>query len=64
MRGPRGRPLERHDRASESSTTPGEVIVDAEFGLVLWDPNARSSRPLTEAERASLDVTEAVDRGD
>lgn len=42
----------------------GQVIVDAEFGLVLWDPNARSSRPLTQAERASLDATEAVERGD
>jgi acyl-CoA thioester hydrolase len=42
----------------------GQVIVDAEFGLVLWDPHARASRPLTEAERASLDGTEAIDRDD
>jgi acyl-CoA thioester hydrolase len=42
----------------------GQVIVDAEFGLVLWDPHARTSRPLTEAERASLDATEAIDRDD
>jgi acyl-CoA thioester hydrolase len=40
----------------------GQVVVDAEFGLVLWDPRARTSRPLTEAERASLDGAGAVDR--
>ena len=32
----------------------GEVVVDAEFALVLWDPAERSSRPITDAERASL----------
>lgn len=32
----------------------GEVVVDAEFGLVLWDPESRESRPITDAERASL----------
>jgi acyl-CoA thioester hydrolase len=32
----------------------GEVVVEAEFALVLWDPARRSSRPITDAERASL----------
>jgi acyl-CoA thioester hydrolase len=32
----------------------GQVIVEAEFGLVLWDPEQRGSRPITDEERASL----------
>jgi acyl-CoA thioester hydrolase len=32
----------------------GEVVVEAEFGLVLWDPEQRGSRPITDSERASL----------
>ncbi len=32
----------------------GEVLIEAEFGLVLWDAERRESRPLTEDERASL----------
>jgi acyl-CoA thioester hydrolase len=32
----------------------GEVVVEAEFALVLWDPEQRGSRPITDAERASL----------
>ena len=32
----------------------GNVVVEAEFGLVLWDPERRGSRPITEDERASL----------
>lgn len=32
----------------------GNVVVEAEFGLVLWDPQRRGSRPITESERASL----------
>ena len=32
----------------------GEVIVEAEFALVLWDPAQRGSRPITDEERASL----------
>jgi len=32
----------------------GQVLVQAEFGLVLWDPAQRVSRPITDAERASL----------
>jgi hypothetical protein len=29
-------------------------VVEAEFGLVLWDPAQRGSRPITDSERASL----------
>ena len=32
----------------------GRVVVEAEFGLVLWDPAERGSRPITDSERASL----------
>lgn len=32
----------------------GEVVVEAEFGLVLWDRERRGSRPITDEERASL----------
>jgi acyl-CoA thioester hydrolase len=32
----------------------GEVVVEAEFGLVLWDPDSHGSRPITDSERASL----------
>ena len=32
----------------------GEVVVEAEFGLVLWDPEQRGSRPISDRERASL----------
>jgi acyl-CoA thioester hydrolase len=32
----------------------GDVIVEAEFALVLWDPDERGSRPITDEERASL----------
>ncbi len=32
----------------------GQVAVEAEFALVLWDRERRASRPLTAAERASL----------
>jgi acyl-CoA thioester hydrolase len=40
----------------------GEVVVEAEFGLVLWNPRERSSRLITDAERASLAPTEVVPR--
>ena len=33
----------------------GGVMVEAEFGLVLWDPSERATRPITDQERASLD---------
>jgi acyl-CoA thioesterase FadM len=32
----------------------GRVVVEAEFGLVLWDPGERGPRPITDEERASL----------
>jgi acyl-CoA thioester hydrolase len=32
----------------------GRVVVEAQFGLVLWDPARRGSRPISDAERASL----------
>jgi acyl-CoA thioester hydrolase len=32
----------------------GEVLVEAEFGIVLWDSDQRGSRPITDEERASL----------
>jgi acyl-CoA thioester hydrolase len=37
----------------------GQVVVDAEFGLVLWDPAQRGSRPITDEERASLEEVSA-----
>jgi acyl-CoA thioester hydrolase len=38
----------------------GKPAVEAEFGLVLWDPAARASRAMTDAERASLSGSEVV----
>ena len=35
----------------------GGVVVEAEFGLVLWDPGRRQSRPIAEAERAALEAS-------
>jgi acyl-CoA thioester hydrolase len=32
----------------------GNVLAEAAFGLVMWDPVQRRSRPLTSAERESL----------
>jgi acyl-CoA thioester hydrolase len=32
----------------------GRVVVEAEFALVLWDPDQRGSRPISDEERASL----------
>lgn len=32
----------------------GRVLVEADFALVLWDPDRRGSREVTDAERASL----------
>ena len=37
----------------------GHVIVEAEFGLVLWDPEQRGSRPISDDERASLQEVRA-----
>jgi acyl-CoA thioesterase FadM len=36
----------------------GDVVVEAEFDLVLWDRDARGSRPITDQERASLTPAE------
>jgi acyl-CoA thioesterase FadM len=41
----------------------GRVVVEAEFGLVLWDPEQRGSRPITDEERASLAGSGEVWRG-
>ena len=38
----------------------GQVVVEAEFDLVLWDPEERGSRPITDEERASLGRSEEV----
>jgi acyl-CoA thioesterase FadM len=38
----------------------GEVLIEAEFGLVLWDADRRESRPLTAAERESLTAGSAA----
>lgn len=32
----------------------GRVIVEAEFGIVLWDPERRGSREISESERDAL----------
>ena len=40
----------------------GRVVVEAEFGLVLWDPEERGSRRITDEERASLERAEEVQR--
>jgi acyl-CoA thioester hydrolase len=33
----------------------GEVVVEAEFRIVLWDAEQRGSRPISDSERASLE---------
>lgn len=38
----------------------GDVVVEAEFGLVLWDPEVRGTRVMTDAERASLSRSEVL----
>jgi acyl-CoA thioesterase FadM len=32
----------------------GDVVVEAEFRIVLWDAERRGSRPISDSERASL----------
>lgn len=32
----------------------GGTLVEAEFGIVLWDAATRGSRPITDSERAAL----------
>ncbi len=48
--------LTTHERIVDEG---GKVVVEAEFGLVLWDRDQRGSRPITEAERASLQEVSA-----
>jgi len=38
----------------------GDVAVEAEFGLVLWDPDRHDTRPISEAERAALAPAEGA----
>jgi acyl-CoA thioesterase FadM len=39
----------------------GEPVIEAEFGLVMWNPAERETRAITEAERASLSgATEGI----
>jgi acyl-CoA thioester hydrolase len=33
----------------------GDVKVEGEFGLVLWDPDTRAPRPISDSERQSLE---------
>ena len=43
-------------KTSERILAPdGGVAVTAEFGLVLWNAETRDARPITDAERASLE---------
>jgi len=37
----------------------GQVAVDAEFALGLWDPQQRGARPISDEERASLEEVSA-----
>ena len=38
----------------------GNALVEAEFGLVLWDPEKRDTRPISDEERAALEPAEEV----
>jgi acyl-CoA thioester hydrolase len=44
--------LVTHERIVDDA---GQLVVEAEFGLVLWDPELRGSRPISDEERASLE---------
>ena len=48
--------LTTHERIVDED---GETVVEAQFELVLWDRDQRGSRPITEAERASLQEVSA-----
>ena len=48
--------LTTHERIVDEA---GETVVEAQFELVLWDRDERGSRPITEAERASLQEVSA-----
>lgn len=39
----------------------GEPLVEAEFGLVLWDPQQRVPRPISDDERALLTRAEGAE---
>lgn len=39
----------------------GEPVVEAEFGLVLWDPEQRAPRPISDHERALLSRGEGAE---
>ena len=43
--------VKTHERIVDSD---GNALVEAEFGIVLWDPGERSSRPITDKERVAL----------
>ena len=38
----------------------GNALVEAEFGLVLWDPDRHDTRPISDAERAALAPAEGT----
>jgi acyl-CoA thioesterase FadM len=40
----------------------GNVVVEAEFDIVLWDPGRRGSRPITDEERELLAPTKEASR--
>lgn len=42
------------DTSEEVSDGDGSVCVSAAFGLVLWDAERRTPRPVTDAEREAL----------
>ena len=48
VRGARAGPLERHHQRAHPRRRAASVVVEAEFGLVLWDPEQRGSRPITD----------------
>jgi acyl-CoA thioester hydrolase len=37
----------------------GTALVEAEFGIVLWDPERRETRSITDDERTALQASEA-----
>jgi acyl-CoA thioester hydrolase len=43
--------VKTHERILDAE---GNALVEAEFGIVLWDPGERSARPITDDERVAL----------
>lgn len=41
----------------------GATVVEAEFGLVLWDGRTRASRPISDSERAALQTPDTHEDG-